>query len=144
MAKRSKVQAGAAAKTDKPAKATATVEPMKQAKGDVKKEPARAAALVPRAREAAIPALEARNPFTLFRRFTEDVDRLFADFRLGAASMFLPRELPEGAWVPAVELVERGGKLVVRADLPGLAKKDVRIEVRDDAVCITGERRFQR
>jgi HSP20 family protein len=40
--------------------------------------------------------------------------------------------------------MERGGKLVIRADLPGLTKKDVKVEIRDDTVCIQGERRQER
>jgi HSP20 family protein len=45
--------------------------------------------------------------------------------------------------LPPVEVSERG-QLVIRAELPGLAKKDVRVEVREDAITIQGERRQER
>jgi HSP20 family protein len=85
------------------------------------------------------------------RRFAEEMDRLFGQFRFGASSL-LPRfELPwkgrpggEGAWLPSLEVAKRGGKLVVRADLPGLTRNDVKVEVRDDVLCIEGERRQER
>jgi HSP20 family protein len=39
-----------------------------------------------------------------------------------------------------VELFERGNNIVVRAELPGLNKDDVDVEVDDDALIIRGER----
>jgi HSP20 family protein len=44
-------------------------------------------------------------------------------------------------WAPAVDLLEREDSLVLKADLPGLTKEDVRIEVRDNVLTISGERR---
>src|SRR5215470_759705 len=101
---------------------------------------ARPTALVPRVPPPAAPP----SPLALMRRFTERMDRLFEDFRLGVPRLGLPLEGREVGWMPSVEVVERGGRLVVRADLPGLTKDDVKVEVRDDALCIQGERRQER
>src|SRR5919198_6771943 len=46
-------------------------------------------------------------------------------------------------WAPAVDLVEREDSLVLRADLPGLKEEDVQIEVRDNVLTISGERRAE-
>jgi HSP20 family protein len=81
------------------------------------------------------------------RRLAEEMDRLFGDVRLGAASLLPPwesREAGDVAWLPKIEIAERGGKLVVRADVPGLAKDDVRVEVDDEVLRIEGERRRER
>src|SRR5688500_1177836 len=43
-------------------------------------------------------------------------------------------------WAPAVDLLEREGSLVLKADLPGLSEEDVQIEVRDNVLTICGER----
>jgi HSP20 family protein len=48
--------------------------------------------------------------------------------------------LPSTFWAPQVEVFERGSTLVIRADLPGLKREDVDVEVEDDAVVIRGER----
>ncbi|MDQ3821307.1 MAG: Hsp20/alpha crystallin family protein [Acidobacteriota bacterium] len=90
------------------------------------------------------------NPFTFMRRFSEEMDRLFEDFgfRSGWLTPSFGRNLPsafgdlsQGMWAPQVEMFEREGQLVVRADLPGLTKDDVKVEVADGAVTISGERR---
>ena len=46
-------------------------------------------------------------------------------------------------WAPAVDLLEREDSLVLRADLPGLKEDDVQIEVRDNVLTISGERRAE-
>lgn len=103
-----------------------------------------ASTLVPAARRAA--ADLPPSPFAMMRRFADEMDRLFGTSSLlpRFARPWEGREADEGAWLPSIEVAERGGKLVVRADLPGLRKEDVKVEVRDDALCIGGERRQER
>ena len=43
-------------------------------------------------------------------------------------------------WVPAMDLVETDDQLVLRADLPGLGRDDVEIEVKDGVLTVSGER----
>jgi HSP20 family protein len=40
-----------------------------------------------------------------------------------------------------VEVQERGGKLLVRVDLPGMAREDVKVEVTAETLTIEGERK---
>ena len=86
----------------------------------------------------------AETPFALMRRFSEQLDNLFADFGLGHGLM-APLErgtnLAQGLWSPQVEMFERGKNIVVRADLPGLTKSDVNVEVADNSITIEGERK---
>jgi len=44
-------------------------------------------------------------------------------------------------WSPQLETFQRGNEFVVRADLPGLNKDDVKIDITDSAMTIEGERR---
>jgi HSP20 family protein len=94
------------------------------------------------------------SPFMLMRRMAEDMDRLFENFGLapmGLTSAFggrLGRDLwnddwsmtSANTWTPQVETFRRGDKLVVRADLPGLKKEDVKVEVENGILAISGER----
>ena len=127
------------AKTSKKAKATAEQKPPTAARTAPSRPEPAAKAVVPRG--AAPTALA--SPFGRMRRFADEMDRHFDDFR---TSLFprLDFSKMEAAWAPPVEVSERGGQLVVRAELPGLTKKDVRVEIREDAVTIQGERRRER
>jgi HSP20 family protein len=46
-------------------------------------------------------------------------------------------------WVPAVDLVESDGQLVLRADLPGMDRDDIDVEVKDGVLTISGERKYE-
>jgi HSP20 family protein len=43
-------------------------------------------------------------------------------------------------WIPAMDLVETADHFVLRADLPGLKQEDVKIEVEDGTLLLSGER----
>jgi HSP20 family protein len=102
-------------------------------------------------REQSSPSPMSGSPFTFMRRFSEEMDRLFEDFGFGRGWLapsfgrdFFPAgfgDFGQTAWSPQVEVFEREGQLVVRADLPGLTKDDVKVEVTDNALMISGERK---
>ncbi len=47
-------------------------------------------------------------------------------------------------WIPAMDLHEDDDHYVLHADLPGLAEEDVKVELEDDVLTISGERRSER
>lgn len=78
------------------------------------------------------------NPFSLMRRMTEEMDRVFGDGgqeREGNRGIF---------WAPAVEVSQREGNYVVRAELPGLKPEDVKLEIENDSLVLQGERKCER
>jgi HSP20 family protein len=46
-------------------------------------------------------------------------------------------------WIPAMDLVETEADFVLRADLPGVEEKDVKIELEDRVLTIAGERKAE-
>lgn len=71
--------------------------------------------------------------------FSADIDRFFDSFfqtRGGDAN-------GHRRWVPAMDLVETDDSLVLKADLPGLTEDDVKVEVDDNVLTISGERRAE-
>ena len=68
--------------------------------------------------------------------FTTDFTRLF-DSLLGESQERARR------WTPAMDLVEGEDHFLLKADLPGLSEDDVTIEVRDNTLRISGERRAE-
>ena len=75
------------------------------------------------------------SPFALMGRMTEELERLMS----GGAG----REQSERVWAPAIEVTQRDGTYVVRAELPGLRPEDVKLEVTDDAIVMQGERKWE-
>ena len=78
------------------------------------------------------------NPFSLMRRMTEEMDRVFGDAgqQRGTGGDIL--------WAPSVEVLQREGNYVVRAELPGLKPEDVKLEIENDALVLQGERKDER
>jgi HSP20 family protein len=46
-------------------------------------------------------------------------------------------------WIPAIDLVETESDFVLRADLPGLSEDDVNIELEDNVLTVSGERKSE-
>lgn len=46
-------------------------------------------------------------------------------------------------WIPAMDVVETDEKFLLRADLPGLSEDDVKIEVEDNVLTISGQRKSE-
>ena len=46
-------------------------------------------------------------------------------------------------WIPAMDLVENDEGYVLRADLPGLSEDDVKIELEENVLTISGERKTE-
>lgn len=47
-------------------------------------------------------------------------------------------------WMPAMDIVEAGEHYVIKADLPGMTEADVNIEIKDNVLTISGERKAER
>lgn len=71
-----------------------------------------------------------------------DVNRLFDSFfgRRGDAGATAQTRR---RWVPAMDLVETDDSLVLRADLPGMGRDDVAVEVKDGVLTVSGERKAE-
>ena len=94
------------------------------------------------------------STFALMRRFSEEMDRLFEDFgfgrhlqtAFGRGRELLRREvgLIPAEWSPRIDVLEREGQYIVRADLPGMTKDDIKVEVTDEMITIQGERKQEK
>jgi len=75
------------------------------------------------------------NPFGMMREFSDEMDNMYKS--LAPKMGKLGAEL----FAPAVDIKLADGKLIVTADLPGLKKEEVKLEVTDNALVIEGERK---
>jgi HSP20 family protein len=68
-------------------------------------------------------------------RELRDMNRLFNTFFEPSTGAVMRR------WSPAMDLVETEDNYVLRADLPGVSESDVKIELDDNVLTISGERK---
>jgi HSP20 family protein len=88
------------------------------------------------------------GPFGVIRQMQDEVDRWFNRFGIDSGwtspSAWLSRTGEQiGDWTPAIDAFQRGNEFVIRADVPGMARHDLSVEVGDDAVTIHGERKHE-
>jgi HSP20 family protein len=81
------------------------------------------------------------GPFRTLQRMVDEMDRVIDDFGFGRRWSSGRRELGAEMWAPDVEVFQKNNELTVRADLPGLKRDEVTVEVTDQAVTIQGERK---
>lgn len=70
-----------------------------------------------------------------------EMNRLFNNFfdaPTGRSSSGTPRR-----WIPAMDLIETTDHYVLRADLPGLGDEDVNVQLEDNVLTISGERKTE-
>lgn len=89
--------------------------------------------------------LTLRKDFSPLSMFSRDLDQIFNEAFHGL-SRFNECSSPDGecsvVWSPSVEAYEDENKYVIRASLPGINKEDINIEVVDNRLTITGERKY--
>jgi len=86
----------------------------------------------------------ARDPFAVLRQMTSELDHVFErPFETAFRWPSLPATAAE-RWAPQIDVFERDNRLVTRVDLPGLKKEDVKVEVTDGHLAISGERKSER
>jgi HSP20 family protein len=76
------------------------------------------------------------SPFARLSTVTDEMGR-FLDFPFfGRLNRFAP-----ASFVPAFDLYEDKDKLTVRAELPGLKKNQIHLNLQDDVLTVSGERK---
>lgn len=74
------------------------------------------------------------DPFLGLTRWGETMDQFFNDLGSGAPEA-------NGLMSPAIDVSEDGGMLRVTAELPGLEKKDIELQVKDGILTLRGEKK---
>jgi len=82
------------------------------------------------------------EPVTELNTIQNEMNRLFNTF------FEQPSQATRGngalrRWLPPMDLVETGDHYVLRADLPGLSDGDVNIQLEDNTLTISGERKTE-
>jgi HSP20 family protein len=81
------------------------------------------------------------DPVDLFESLQDEMDRFWRRLgpQLPVSPRFRFRSGARAAWAPRIDVFDKNNELVVKADLPGLKKDDVQVEVADGVLVIRGE-----
>ena len=81
------------------------------------------------------------NPWTELVSLRERMNRVFDD------SLFRSDRREDsfamGTWSPAVDMFEKDDTVVIKAELPGLDKKDVSLDLQNGVLTLKGERKYE-
>ena len=87
-----------------------------------------------------LPAFEGAFGFPLFQRLSRELDDVFSTFGIdrhfGAPI--------NNMWTPEIEMFAKNNELVLRADVPGLRKEDIAIELTPETIVLKGERKQEK
>jgi HSP20 family protein len=72
-----------------------------------------------------------------------EMNRLFNTFFDSPSTGANGGNAPLRRWIPAMDVVETADHFVLRADLPGISENDVNIELDDNVLTISGQRRSE-
>lgn len=75
-------------------------------------------------------------------RVFPEVSRFFEDFFNDFPVMASAPARTEG-WIPAVDILEKEGNLILRAELPGVNEKDIDIKLEGNVLTLKGERKLE-
>src|SRR3970040_2047391 len=82
------------------------------------------------------------DPFRDLSAIQERMNRIFED------ALARPRGREEGLrtgmWTPAVDIYENNDSVVVKAELPGVERDQISVEVKDGILTLRGERKFEK
>jgi len=77
------------------------------------------------------------TPWQELENMNRQLSHLLDDSQFGTTS-------EAGQWAPRVDIRETDDALLVQAELPGIDKKDVHLEVKDGVLTLSGERRYEK
>lgn len=92
---------------------------------------------------AMTPTRSGRDPFGVLRQVASEFDRVFSEPFWPAFGWPARRftALRTTGWSPEIDVFEKDNRLFTKIDLPGMKKEDVKVEVTDGWLTISGERK---
>jgi len=82
------------------------------------------------------------NPWNEMRTFRGQVGRLWDTLSLAGFDASGDTAPPN--WKPAVDILESDGKVVIQAELPGVKREDISVDVQEGVLTLKGERKEEK
>lgn len=81
------------------------------------------------------------DPFIDLITIQDRMNRLFDET---LSKTHFPEEKMGGGWSAPVDIYETEEHIVLKAELPGVNKNDIEVEIKDNMLVLKGERRFEK
>ena len=81
------------------------------------------------------------DPFRELGMLQDRMNRLFDDTGRGWRS---DEPAATTSWSPSVDIFETEGEIIVKAELPGLERKDIVLHLENNVLTLRGERKFEK
>ncbi len=81
------------------------------------------------------------RPFRDVVSIQDEMNKLFDDF---FGRPVLRTEWTEGVWSPSVDVSEDKDNVIIKAEMPGMNKDDVKISIQDGVLTLKGEKRQEK
>ncbi len=78
------------------------------------------------------------NPWREMDTFSDRINRLFDGSPFPASLM--SDEASMSNWKPVADIYDHEDRIVIKADLPGVDKKDIQVDLKDNVLTLEGER----
>jgi len=75
------------------------------------------------------------TPFRDLMTFQEETGKTLDSF------FQRPGEAGNGEWAPALDVSEREGEVIVKAEIPGVSNEDIKVSVKEDVLTISGQKK---
>src|SRR2546421_16487 len=85
-------------------------------------------------------AVRRLDPFEVLNTLRDEMDRFWRDpLRIGPLAFPFGSDTPVADFMPRVDVYDQDNTIVVTAELPGLTKNDVQVELDDGGLVIRGK-----
>jgi len=81
------------------------------------------------------------DPFRDLNLLQDRMNRLFDDAGRGWRA---DEPAATTTWSPAVDIFETEGEIIVKAELPGMERKDITLHLENNVLSLRGERKFEK
>jgi len=79
------------------------------------------------------------NPASELETMQREIGRLFGNFTPRGTKN---EEYESAVWSPVADIVEDANNYTIAFDMPGIEKKDIKINIADNTLSISGERKY--
>ncbi len=83
------------------------------------------------------------NPDTEMASMAQRMEQLYDEMLGGRLRRSGEQRSLRGSWMPAINILEKEGAIIISADLPGLRAEDVEVTVEEGILSIRGERKLE-